>query len=270
MTSPARDVTKATRAIISSPMTMKVYFLGTGTAIPVRMHSPAGLFIVRGEQRLLFDIGPGTLGRLEQAGFSCGQIDHLFLTHFHPDHTLDLAALLQVFNYAPGEERTAPFGITACPGMQDYFQRLLALYPELAPINYKLEIREVFRDEFSLGNVLLRTAPTGHTPESIAYRLEDGKHSIVYSGDAAVNGELASLAAGADLLICECSFPSGWETNDHLNADSAGMIAHEAKVKFLVLTHTYPPAQAVDLAAQVRRHFNGPIRLAADGMQLTI
>jgi ribonuclease BN (tRNA processing enzyme) len=249
---------------------MEIFFLGTGTAVPVRQHTPAGLLVVAAGQTILLDIGPGTLSRLELAGYSCAQLQHLLLTHFHPDHTLDLATLLQVFNFTPGAERTDAFTIIACPGIEDFYQRLLDLYPDLSPLSYKLNINHVFNDEFSIGKLKARSAPTGHTAESIAYRLNDGKHTLVYSGDATTHGELVQLADQADLLICECSFPAGWETEDHLNADTAGIIAQQAGVKSLVLTHCYPPAQEVDLVAQVRRHYNGMVQLAVDGLHLSV
>jgi ribonuclease BN (tRNA processing enzyme) len=249
---------------------MEVFFLGTGTAVPVKHHAPAGLLVVAARQLILLDIGPGTLTRLEAAGFSCSQLHHLLLTHFHPDHTLDLATLLQVFNFAPGAERRLPFTITACPGIEDFYRRMLELYPDLSPLSYELKLIQVFQDAFSIDGLNLRCAPTGHTPESIAFRLDDGRHSLVYSGDASSHGELVQLADGADMLVCECSFPAGWVTEDHLNADSAGLIAQQARVKSLVLTHTYPPAQAVNLVAQVRSHYSGAVRLAVDGLHLTV
>jgi ribonuclease BN (tRNA processing enzyme) len=249
---------------------MDIFLLGTGTAIPVKQHSPAGLVVIADGMRLLFDIGPGTLSRLEQAGISYDQIDRLLLTHFHPDHSLDLATLLLVFNYAPGASRTRPFTITACAGLEEFLQRMYRLYPDLLPLGYELRLHPVRREEFSLGKVKIQTAPTGHTPESVAYRLELAGRSVVYSGDAAPHGEWVDLAAGADLLICECSFPAGWETEDHLNADSAGRIAQQAGVKSLVITHCYPPALAVDLAGQIRKHYSGKVHLAVDGLHLSL
>ncbi len=249
---------------------MEIFFLGTGTAIPVRHHAPAGLLVVAARQRILLDIGPGTLSRLELAGFSCAQLDALLISHFHSDHTLDLATLLQVFNYSPGAERTQPFNIIASPGMENFYKRLLELYPELVPLSYELKIKTVFQDRFTIGELDVSTAPTEHTPHSIAYRLEDNQHALVYSGDAPPRGQLARLADKADMLVCECSFPAGWETEDHLNADTAGSIAKQAGVKSLVLTHTYPPAQAVDLVAQVYRHYDGMVQVASDGLHLTL
>jgi ribonuclease BN (tRNA processing enzyme) len=249
---------------------MEISLLGTGTAIPNPQHSPSGMMVEAGGQRVLLDIGPGTLGRLQRAGFECGQIDHLLLSHLHPDHTLDLATLMLVFNYAPNAERTQAFTITGCRGLQDFFTRMTALYPEIAPASFELRLREVHEDEFSIGKLRIKCAPSGHTPESVSYRLEDGQHSMVYSGDASPLGDLARLAAGADMLISECSFPSGWETEDHLNADSLGKIAQQAGVKALVVVHVYPPALAIDLIGQIRKHYQGPAQLGIDGLRLSL
>ncbi len=248
----------------------EIFFLGTGTSIPHIEHSPAGLIVKAAGRYLLFDIGPGTLSRLHLAGVAYNQIDQLLLTHLHPDHTLDLATLLLAFNYAPGAERTAPFQVTGGRDLSDFFRRMVALYPEVAPVSFELPFRQVYRDQFSTGDLRIRTAPTGHTPDSIGYRIDDGHRSVVYSGDTATRGELAQLAADADLLITECSFPSGWDTEDHLNADMVGEIAEQARVKSLAITHCYPPALAVDLVEQIHRRYKGHVILTHDGLHVTV
>jgi ribonuclease BN (tRNA processing enzyme) len=249
---------------------MDIFLLGTGTAIPIKQHSPAGLVVTVDRKTLLFDIGPGTLSRMAQAGFSYNQIDELLLTHFHPDHTLDLATLLLVFNFAPGASRARPFRITSCTGIEDFLNSMYKLYPDLPPLGYELLVHPVFREEFQIGNIKLQSAPTGHTPESVAYRLEFSGYSLVYSGDATPRGELAKLAEGVDLLISECSYPAGWETEDHLNAESLGNLASQAGVKSLVVTHCYPPALAVDLVGQIHDYFTGEVQLAVDNLHLTL
>ncbi len=121
-----------------------------------------------------------------------------------------------------------------------------------------------------LVSVQIKSAPSGHTNESVAYRIQAGRNSLVYSGDAGNRGELIKLAEGADILICECSFPEGWETTDHLNAETAGRIAHLAGVKKLVITHRYPPALSADLAKQISKYYTGELLLATDGLFLSI
>jgi ribonuclease BN (tRNA processing enzyme) len=147
---------------------------------------------------------------------------------------------------------------------------MVNLYPEIAPVSFELQLHQVYQDEFSIGDLKIKCAPTGHTPDSVAYRLEDGTHSMVYSGDATSRGELARLAEGVDVLISECSFPSGWETEDHLNADSLGEIAEQAGAKALVVVHSYPPALAVDLIGQIHHHYHGETQLAVDGLRLSL
>jgi ribonuclease BN (tRNA processing enzyme) len=93
---------------------------------------------------------------------------------------------------------------------------------------------------------------------------------LVYSGDAAPGGDLVHLAAGADLLISECSFPDDWETEEHLNAKSLGLLAAQAGVKSLLVTHCYPPALAVDLVGQIHIHYPGKVQLALDGLRISL
>ena len=254
----------------ASPNVMEIYFLGTGTAVPVENHSPAGLFVVTPQLRLLMDIGPGSLSRLNHIGFSVDQIDYLFLSHLHPDHTLDLITLLQVFNSAPETVRQKKFTIIGCRGCNEFLLHIYDLYPDVFPSGYSLEIREVYRDEFLLGDLRVQSGPTAHTESSVAFRMEEGGRSLVYSGDASRQGELTQLACGVDLLISECSFPAGWQTEDHLNADEIGLIAQKSNAKSLVVTHLYPPALRVDLLSQIHQHYQGKAQIAVDGLRLSL
>jgi ribonuclease BN (tRNA processing enzyme) len=249
---------------------MELVILGSGTAIPSKEHSPAGIVVIHEDHSLLIDIGPGTLTRLAQVGIPCDLLDYLLLSHFHPDHTLDLVTLLQVFDSSPDSQRTRPFSIIGGHDLNDFIDRLLCLYPEITPQTYQINNQEVFRDEFRLHGLGIKTAPTFHTSNSVAYSFQNTKHKLVYSGDAAPQGELVTLADNADILVCECSFPSGWNSVDHLNADSVGIIADQAAVKTLIITHCYPPALNVDLEKQIKQNFKGKIILATDGLRISI
>jgi len=244
---------------------MKIIILGSGTAIPNKDQSPAGILINHENQLLMLDIGPGSLARLEKAGYSYHQLDYLFLTHLHPDHTLDLATLLQVFASAPDSQRTRPFYVIGCKGTKNFVIKLLELYPDITPQKYPISIEEVEHDEVTVFGLKIVSALSGHTHRSVAYSLQNSEHKLVYSGDASADGELATLSENADALICECSFPSGWISNDHLNADSVGQIANSANVKSLIITHRYPPALNVDIERQIRRYYKGSLILASDG-----
>ncbi len=130
---------------------MDIYILGSGTAIPSEGHSPAGILVKQGDTPLLLDIGPGTLSRLHLAKLTFDRLDTLLLSHHHPDHTLDLATLLQVFDSAPNAQRTEPFHLYGCRGTNVFLERMLALYPAIIPQTYTIIVKEVYRDDFSIG-----------------------------------------------------------------------------------------------------------------------
>lgn len=247
---------------------MELVILGAGTVIPTPHHSAAGVLVQVGEIPLLFDVGPGTLARLALVGVSYRDLEYVFLTHHHADHTLDLATFLQVNASTPGWTRTRPVHLLGGHGTQEFYARLLDTYPDLAPQSYTLNIHEVATTRLVFDAWTLETALTGHTPTSIGYRIEAESQAVVYSGDATECTELAHLARGADVFVCECAFPHGYPTEDHMTADAVGRIARAAKVKRVVLIHLYPPALAVDIAAQVRTEYAGEIIVAVDGLRI--
>ncbi|MCI0475547.1 MAG: MBL fold metallo-hydrolase, partial [Anaerolineales bacterium] len=98
--------------------------LGAGTGVPMPRRSPAGVLVQIGATPLLFDLGPGTLPRLDAAGVSYRDLEYVFLTHLHPDHTLDLAMLLQALNSTPGYTRERALHLIGCPGTQSLYENL--------------------------------------------------------------------------------------------------------------------------------------------------
>ena len=106
---------------------MHLTILGAGTGVPIPQHSPAGVLIQIGATPLLFDLGPGTLSRLNAAGVSYRDLEYVFLTHLHPDHTLDLVMLLQALNWTPGFVRERTLHLIGCPGTQSLYEGLLCV-----------------------------------------------------------------------------------------------------------------------------------------------
>jgi ribonuclease BN (tRNA processing enzyme) len=104
-----------------------------------------------------------------------------------------------------------------------------------------------------------------------AYRLETSDGVVVFSGDCSPSQNLIDLAAGADLFLCEASFPEAVpEAQHHLTTEEAAVIAREAGVKTLVLTHFYPWVGEYDVVAEARRHFDGLVIAARDNLILEL
>lgn len=254
---------------------LEVTVLGSGTCVPSRERSSCALLVRSAGRSVLLDAGPGTLRRLAEAGAAIDDLTAVLFSHLHPDHTADLVPLLFATKYDPEGRRTDPLLLVGGRGFADFYARLKGAYGEwIDPGRGRLDIREVAvkgPDALRIPGIEVRTAPTVHTPQSVAFRLQGpAGTSIVYSGDTDWAETLVQLAEGADLLVCEAAFPEGRKVEGHLTPALAGRIAARAGVRRLMLTHFYPACDAVDIAAQCRRSWSGPLLLARDLMRISL
>lgn len=254
---------------------IRVTILGSGTCVPSLTRSSCSVLVESGGCKWLIDCGPGTLRRMLEAGTTILEISHLFFSHLHPDHTAELVPLLFATKYPDGIGRTGPLTVVAGQGFADFMERLKNVYGHWIDIGSDyLKIAEMDTrgpDHREFEGVRVDSAPMEHSPQSVAFRLTGpGGRSVVYSGDTDYSEQLVTLAAGADLLICEAAFPEGHKVAGHLTPALAGEIASRAGVRRLVLTHFYPVCEQTDIAAQCRRTYAGPLVLAQDLMRIDI
>lgn len=253
-----------------SNQAMKLIVIGAGTVLPAVSRSPSCHLLHVGSRAFVFDLGPGSLPRLAAVGMDYREIDTLFISHLHPDHVLDIVTLLQATNATPGWSRSSTLTIYGCRGLKEFISRLLNVFRDAVPETYRLDIVELEVGRHEIAGGLVEVALTGHTSNSLAFRIEAGDMSFVYSGDAADVQELASLARKADIFLCECSFAKGYLTEDHLTSASAARLARAAKVRHLVLTHTYPATEHTEILSEAARIFSGKITVAVDGTTVQV
>lgn len=252
-----------------------VTILGSGTCVPSLKRSSCSLLVETGRSKLLFDCGPGTMRRLLEAGVEIFDISHIFLSHFHPDHSGELAPFLFSNKYPDGTRRKSPLTIAAGKGFCDFFEGLKKVYKNwIEPAPDLLRILELdnktcdpgFSEDFKL-----ETAPVEHNEESLAFKISSVSGiSVIYSGDTDYSENLIKLSGNADLLICESALPDEFKIKGHLTPSLAGKIAEQANVKNLVLTHFYPECDQVNIENQCSKHYSGPLILARDLMKINV
>ena len=252
-----------------------VTILGSGTCVPSLQRSSCSVLMQIGTARLLFDSGPGTIRRLLEAGTTIFDLNYIFYSHFHPDHTAELVPLIFATKYPDGDRRQSRLTITAGRGLAHFFAGLKAVYGkwiELAPglLDF-VELDNRSKDSINFRGFAVESAPVDHNPESIAYRITSADGStVVYSGDTDYSENLIALATGADLLICESAQPDSLRVKGHLTPSLAGEMATRAGVRKLVLTHFYPDCENTDLVAECRQTYGGPLILAEDLMRIEV
>ncbi|ASJ11957.1 ribonuclease Z [Thermococcus thioreducens] len=77
---------------------LEVIFLGTGGIMPTRERNVPAIALRYNGEIILFDVGEGTMRQMNTAKLSPMKVEKIFITHFHGDHYLGLAALIQTMN----------------------------------------------------------------------------------------------------------------------------------------------------------------------------
>ncbi len=262
---------------------MRVTLLGTGTAIPEPQRFPCAYLVQSPTKNLLVDCGPGILRRMASMGVGLESLDALLLTHFHTDHTADVAALLFALRNQRYHNRP-PLPILGGPGLAAWLRSLAGAWrwvdPELVECGVQViaSSGEHFDQDSesplreALDGFEITAVPVTHTPDSLAFRFEHpfAEGPLALSGDADVCPGLETVARDAEWFICDAAFPSDNHVEGHLTPKLAAEAATRAGAKRLILTHFYPECDAVDVVAEAQPFFDGEIIRAEDGMQFEL
>lgn len=261
---------------------IRIRILGAGGAVPTPTHTPAAYWVTVDGQDLLLDPGPGALVRLVRSGDAPGGVDDIrtvLFSHLHPDHSGDLVALLFAL-HSPLPVSEEPLRLYGPPGLASLLAQLRGIYGSwLEPRKRRLEVAEVRPgDALPLGTGAGHAVPfaVAHAQDrlsgvALGWRFTDaGGGVLVYSGDTGDCPGLREAARGCDLLVIECSTTDEWDVPGHLNPSQVAAVCADAAPRRVVLTHQYPNAAALDLAALVGRRFAGPVEQARDGDVYTV
>ena len=249
---------------------MRLTTIGTGTAAPSPARVQSATLIDAGDVRLLVDCGSGAVFRMAQLGIAWTTLTHVALTHFHADHTNDLANLLWAWRYGTLPPRSEPVSIIGPIGTDALLTNLAAAFGSALREAVPLTVQEIAPDSaIDLGGGLTLTArKVPHTAESVAYSVSRGGWRVVLSGDTGYEPELGQWARGCDAFVLECSLPDELAIPTHLTPRQCGELAALAEPGLLVLNHFYPPVEASDIAAQLRERYGGKLVLAHDGWSI--
>ncbi len=250
---------------------MELIIIGSGTAIPTLKRASPSIFLKIANKNLLIDSGSGTIRRLLEAPIDYLQIDYLFYTHLHPDHTIDFASFLFAYKN-PANLREKDLRVIGPVGFKKFYEQLISLYGDwIIPQSYNLILTEVWEDDIEFDTYRLKIKPILHSENSVGYRFEtqNGKN-VTISGDTDYCPQIIELAKDTDLLILECAFPDEIKVEGHLTPFYAAKIANESNCKKLLLTHFYPLCDNYDIQSQCKKQYKGEFLLAEDLMKLQI
>jgi ribonuclease Z len=160
--------------------TREVVFLGTASQVPTRSRNHNALFLFWDDLGILFDPGEGTQRQMTFAGLSVSQITHICITHFHGDHCLGLAGIVQRLSL---DRVPHSVEIVYPRSGQVYFERLrhASIFYDAAKIVPRpIEVAPNGEMVARYGKFALLAQPLDHGVDCYGYRLqeEDGVRMI--------------------------------------------------------------------------------------------
>jgi ribonuclease BN (tRNA processing enzyme) len=197
--------------------------MGSSPAWPNPGSAQSG-YLLEGPGKLLLDCGPGVLARLREEGHV---VQAVAITHWHLDHWGDLVPWAWLKLFGPDEVRVSctlylpPRGIEELTRFASFWgnERMFERAFELA------EFEQGTPFEAAGFEVEARRVPH-YDLEAYGFRVRDpgSGRVLAYSGDCAPTQELAALAAGADLFVCEATLADSGRDGPprgHLTAEEA-------------------------------------------------
>lgn len=259
---------------------LHVALCGAGSPLPDPERSPPCTLVIAGNKTFLFDAGTTSAAQISQMGFNIGDLDAVFLTHFHSDHLGGLGEVMM--QRWIGSSNKSPLPIYGPEGVSDVVDGFNMAYRLDA--GYRTAHHgEVVAPQSGTGGIANRFAvpaeglhpiikandveisafSVSHNPVSpaVGFLIKYKDRSLVISGDTAQSDNLLNASQSVDLLLHEglskrlvkvaeqSARSAGREnlakiffdiTDYHTDPEDVARIAQQAEVGYLAFTHIVP------------------------------
>ncbi len=269
------------------PDGLHVGLCGAGSPFPDDLRSGPCTAVVAGRRLFIFDSGSGASRNLARMRLNAGQIEALFLTHYHSDHIDGLGELM----LQRWIQRTAqqPLPVYGPAGLEQVLQGFNEAYTldkgyrtahhgaAVAPPEGFGGTARPFDLPAGSGRQVLLSEPdleivafaVDHGPihPAVGYRIRYKDRSVVISGDTSKSAAVARESQGVDLLVHEALSPQLLALLEQGLARAGRK--NLAQIMHDVLNyHTTPEeaaeiAQAAGVKALVFNHIVPPLPLSA-------
>ncbi|RLA45841.1 MAG: hypothetical protein DRR06_06395 [Gammaproteobacteria bacterium] len=273
-----------------------------GTGMPAARHNQAATcFLVEfgNGEKILFDIGTGSMANVAAYMIPYEFLDKIFLTHLHTDHMGDLDGLWAggwTAGRPAGLKVWGPSGLHPELGTRAAIESFLKFVAwdketrsfQISPLPGEIEVvefdyRAVNKVVYEKDGVVIRSIPAIHTGDGpVSYIAEYEGMKVVIGGDTAPNKWFIKYGTNADLVIHEAFMVPGdfvelynqppqlaWRAccAFHTSGQAFGKMMSTITPKHGVAYHFLnEEATRYNLYQAIRETYDGPLSMAADNM----
>ncbi len=219
-------------------MSTRIIFLGTGGGRHTTMYQTrctGGFLIMRGEDIIHVDPGPGALTQMRNIRYDLTRTDSVIISHAHPDHYADAESVIEGCAFGGWKKRGHIYGsVTALKGQNElgpcisgYHQRIAKDCTVLSP-----------GDVVDIEGIKTEICRSMHSdPTNIGFKFHTPDGIISYVSDTEYTPEIADQYIGSRVLILPVTAPDDMRIKGHLCTDQAIPFIERVKPEVALFIH---------------------------------
>lgn len=237
--------------------------LGTGTCQIEQERRAASVLLNLNGTHILFDCGHGVVQRLLEVGVHPNTLQHVVLSHFHPDHVSDLIPLFQAGAWSRKDQRTTDLHIYGPKGIHALIDSYIHIFGRSAfeQPSYALIVHEITRDSFTIDAhnfASVSLPPAGN--HGIRFRCNNKTYAL--TGDSYFHQREIDFLREVDLAVID---------SGHVGDDEIIALAVASQAQVIVCSHLYRDLDATYLQEQAtKKEYTGKIMVGHDLMSFDL
>jgi ribonuclease BN (tRNA processing enzyme) len=253
---------------------MKLTILGSGTFVPELNRSCSSYLVELRKEKIVLDFGRGAIQNLLKLKTNLYELDKIFISHMHADHSSELPSFISfIVDNPKKKELRNKYIIYGPKGIKKRISRLLESFNLHRHKNLdRIQIKELSDKDIVKGNdwkIKPFRVKHGNDLNCLSYRIESENKVFFYLGDSAYSEELIRGCQNSDVAILEAALPEEWKSKEHMSGKEAGELATKANVKNLIITHV-ANTYLSNVKKEVREKYKGRFSIAKDLMKISI
>lgn len=258
---------------------MKITFLGV-EGYPQGGRNTISILIEYEKYRILLDCGASIINQLDSIGMKANDINSVFVSHLHADHSSGLPLMLYSHIMERFEGRVSGAKELEILGNQEIIEPLItycrSAYPVLFnndnPLHVKLTDIPYYKTIQLNDCVSVKGVPMSHGVKGESLFIAFPSINICYTADTRNTDDIQELAKGADILICNVYKTDEDAANKmgFLSAVGASKLATQIGASKLIMLHLYDEDERNDAMSVGRQYYEGEIIVPRSGMDIVI
>jgi ribonuclease Z len=143
---------------------INITFLGTSDAIPSAERNHTSILLSYKDENILVDCGEGTQRQFRKAKLNPNKITRILITHWHGDHVLGIAGMLQTLSFSEYKKILYIYGPK---GTKEFIRNLLRTF--IFHRTFRINVEEVENKFFETDDFYLEAEKMSHGVPCNAY-----------------------------------------------------------------------------------------------------